>query len=273
MIRRSRTVAGARISYLLHGRRRSRSLILVHGGAAHCWWWSLMIGQMTSRYTVAALDLSGHGDSARRPEYTPELWAEEVAAVADDLTSEGLGLPVVVGHSMGGRVAAVLGARFDACTSGLIIVETHVRRPGVDRRLLQPWPPRQLRVYPTRNAIKNAFRLEPDQPLPAATRDAIAKRSIRRVEGGWSWKHDPSVFGRFTDELVADSLRQAPTPMGQIIGDRSLFRDDRTTDVLRELRGAEVPIVVVQGGYHHLPLDHPSETAEAIIHLADLIGS
>ena len=57
---------------------------------------------------ASALDLSGHGDSDRREEYTLRAWTEEVAAVIDDagFTSP----PVVVGHSMGGFVTIATAA-------------------------------------------------------------------------------------------------------------------------------------------------------------------
>ena len=51
---------------------------------------------------VAALDLSGHGDSGRRETYSLDLWAAEVLGVAEDAGIAGP--PTVIGHSMGGFV-------------------------------------------------------------------------------------------------------------------------------------------------------------------------
>ena len=74
--------AGARISYLRWGQRNRPGLLLVHGNAAHAEWWSFIAPFLASDYNVAALDLSGMGDSAHRPHYSMELFVEEELAVA-----------------------------------------------------------------------------------------------------------------------------------------------------------------------------------------------
>src|SRR5450432_2119489 len=73
---------GARIHYLHWGTRGKAGLVLVHGGAAHAHWWSFLAPLLTSHYDIVALDMSGHGDSDRRPHYPREGWAKEVVAVS-----------------------------------------------------------------------------------------------------------------------------------------------------------------------------------------------
>jgi pimeloyl-ACP methyl ester carboxylesterase len=63
------TVSGCEISYLLWGDRAKAPLLLVHGGAAHAMWWSILAPQLSRHYYVIAPDLSGHGDSGRREAY------------------------------------------------------------------------------------------------------------------------------------------------------------------------------------------------------------
>ncbi|MEZ4290203.1 MAG: alpha/beta fold hydrolase [Myxococcota bacterium] len=57
---------------------------------------------MRAATAVAALDLSGHGDSGHRERYSLEGWTREVMAVARHAGIDGP--PVLVGHSMGGFV-------------------------------------------------------------------------------------------------------------------------------------------------------------------------
>src|SRR5690349_7020121 len=94
--RHSVIAEGASISYRVWGEPGRPGLVLVHGGAAHSGWWD-HIGPLLTSHRVAALDLSGHGDSDRRPSYSMDLWAKEVAAVC---AAEQLVRPVVIGHSM-----------------------------------------------------------------------------------------------------------------------------------------------------------------------------
>ena len=75
---------GADIHYLAWGPEGAPGLVFVHGGAAHAHWWSFLVPLLADDHRVAALDLSGHGDSGRRDEYTLDAWCDEVLAVAND---------------------------------------------------------------------------------------------------------------------------------------------------------------------------------------------
>ena len=56
-------VSGARIHYLRWGDRARPGLLLVHGNAAHAHWWDFIAPFLARDYNVAAMDLSGMGDS------------------------------------------------------------------------------------------------------------------------------------------------------------------------------------------------------------------
>src|SRR5947209_7582249 len=95
-------VAGVPISYRGWGERGSNGLLLVHGGAAHARWWDHIAPLLASGRRVVAIDLSGHGDSGRRPAYSLDVWTDELMAVVEDAGIAGP--PIVIGHSMGGFV-------------------------------------------------------------------------------------------------------------------------------------------------------------------------
>src|SRR5690606_32376107 len=101
-------VEGTPVHYLAWGEPDRRGLVFVHGGGAHAHWWTHIAAHYSRQYRVVALDLSGHGGSGRREQYSLELWAEEVLAAAADAGVDGS--PVVVGHSMGGFVSIATAA-------------------------------------------------------------------------------------------------------------------------------------------------------------------
>ena len=68
---------------------------------------------------------------------------------------------------------------------------TPEQRAARDARAFGP-----LRVYPTREAAISRFHPIPDQPTLPYVLAHVASTSIRAVDGGWSWKFDPAVFGR-----------------------------------------------------------------------------
>ena len=115
------------IHYLAWGERGRRGLLFVHGGGAHAHWWTHVAGRYANRYRVAAIDLSGHGDSGRREKYSLEQWTDEVMAVAAD--SGMAAKPVVVGHSMGGFVTIATSALHPDALAGAVVCDSPVSAP------------------------------------------------------------------------------------------------------------------------------------------------
>ncbi len=88
----------------------SQTILLLHGtGRSVADWQEGFAERMAQRYRVVAIDYYGHGasDRAHRGRYGIALWAEQAVDVLDALEIEEV---VVVGHSAGGCVAAILTA-------------------------------------------------------------------------------------------------------------------------------------------------------------------
>ena len=114
------TVDRAAIHYLRWGARAKPGLILVHGNGAHAYWWSFIAPFLAREYNVAAIDLSGMGDSAHRDAYTMEHFAHELLAVAEHAGMfDNAEPPIIVGHSFGGRVVTAAAAALAPQTPGV----------------------------------------------------------------------------------------------------------------------------------------------------------
>jgi pimeloyl-ACP methyl ester carboxylesterase len=111
------------------GRMRERpTVVLVHGGPGsydHSYF-KPHFASLTGAAQVVYLDLRDHGRSAR---YEPAAWSFEVCA--DDLRAFcdtiGIVRPVVLGHSMGGIVAMLYGARHPGHARALVLQSTMAR--------------------------------------------------------------------------------------------------------------------------------------------------
>ena len=75
-------------------------LLLIHGMNAHSRWWDFIAPQFLDDYRVAAMDLTGMGDSDYRYVYEAGTYAKEIVAVCDAAGFDSD--VVVVGHSFGG---------------------------------------------------------------------------------------------------------------------------------------------------------------------------
>ena len=246
---------GTDIHYLEWGERDKPGLVLVHGGSAHARWWSHLAPMLAERYHPVALDLSGHGDSGRRDEYSFELWAKELMAicVACDIDSP----PVLVGHSMGGLVSIVAAALHGDRLRGVVIVDSPVVVPDPEQEGTRVGRAvRELKVYPDLETAVGRFRLIPPQPTSNEfIHDYIARSSLREVEGGWSWKFDPKI--RVERTAINEFLAGIQTRVALFRGELSDLVTPDVSDYMHELLGRNAPVVAIPNAYHHLIIDEP----------------
>ncbi|MFV1971072.1 MAG: alpha/beta fold hydrolase [Acidimicrobiia bacterium] len=253
---RSVTVDGACVRYLSWGEQGKPGLVFVHGGAAHAHWWSFIAPLFTSEWHAVAIHLTGMGDSDRREEYSHEVWAREVMAVAEDANFPGP--PVLVGHSLGGMVTIQAAATFGNRLAGAVIVDAPVRRPSPEseesrsgRAFKKPG------VYKSEDEAASHFRLIPPQPCDNDyIVDYVARKSVHETGAGWTWKFDPNIF---TGTLVAlrDQLASVGCRVALITGEQSVVVPHDTAAYMYELMGRVSPVVEIPEAHHHLTLDQP----------------
>jgi len=257
-------VEGAPIHFLTWGKPDRPPLMLVHGGAAHAHWWSYLAPMFAAEWFVVAPDLSGHGDSGHRGSYSQELWAEELMAVAGDAGCAGP--PVVVGHSLGGLVTVVAAARHGDELAGAIIADSGIRRPDPESQEGHRGHHFQnRRVYPDRQTVLSRFKLVPPQPCENDfILRHIAVHSVRQVEGGWTWKFDPNLFGRHLERPMSAYLSDVACRVALVRGELSQVNPPETADYMYELLHRRAPVISIPQARHHLMLDQPLAFVTAV---------
>lgn len=255
-------VSGCDVAYRRWGDPALPGLVLVHGGGAHSRWWDHVAPFFASRCCVTALDLSGHGDSGRRPRYGFEHWAEEIATVAASTPSTQP--PIVVAHSLGGLATFCAAARYGGQFEGVIVIDSPVREPSPEQEASnrrEAFGP--LRLYPTRQAILSHFRTVPDQPemLPYVV-EHVAAHSVRETEQGWTWKFDPSFFANLPD-IGAETLGAIPCRVAVLTAEHGLVTPDIGRHMY-ELLGRTAPVIQIPLAYHHVMLDQPISLVTAV---------
>lgn len=108
--------------------RERPTVVLIHGGPAsydHSYF-KPDFTALTAYAQVVYLDLRDHGRSAHHDpmEWSFEVCADDVRAFCDAV---GITKPIVLGHSMGGFVAMLYGARHPGHAAGLVLQSTCAR--------------------------------------------------------------------------------------------------------------------------------------------------
>jgi pimeloyl-ACP methyl ester carboxylesterase len=257
-------VAQAQISYRTWNADANKpGLLFVHGYGAHSHWWDFIAPAFIADYRVAALDLSGAGDSEHRDHYTARTFAAEILAVAKALEDKTLGdQTIVVGHSFGGGMTRIAGFEHGAELGAVVLVDSALPRHQGPREA-PPAPRAHTRVYPSLEQGMRRFRLRPPQPCSNQFILAhIARHSLRACAEGYQFKLDQALFAKLGADpapalpAAAEMVSRIDCPVGVIYGALSRFFDADTQALLSQLLPAK-RVLVVADAHHHVFLDQP----------------
>ena len=201
-------VNGASIKYTAWGDPNKRGMLLIHGGRAHRNWWRPFAPFFAEQFRVAALDLSGMGDSDWRARYSMDCLVDEVFAVIEAAKLNQRGRPTVVGHSFGGYVTLAAVEREGEKLAGAVVIDSPIAKPDPDEGYTVSGKNddrryRYKRVYDTMTEPLERFRFLPNQPctelylVDYIAREGLIKAPKEDGSVGWTWKFDPHQGGNF----------------------------------------------------------------------------
>ena len=119
--RRRTRVGPVEIFYEVSG--QGSPLILIHGLSGSSRWWARNVGPLARHFRVYVVDLVGFGGSRNRQ---PFVLQEAAGYIAEWMQQLGIPRATLIGHSMGGHIAAELACDFPERVERLILVDAAV---------------------------------------------------------------------------------------------------------------------------------------------------
>lgn len=172
------TVHGYRRAYVRAG--DGPALLLIHGIGDSSDTWRPVIEDLAERYTVIAPDLLGHGRSEKpRADYSVAAYANGMRDLLSVLEVDRV---TVVGHSLGGGVAAQFAYQFPERCERLVLVGS-----GGIGRTVSPFL--RLAAIPGVEMLMPLFGLPPVRAFSRAAADIL--------------RQFDTALGRDTDEILA----------------------------------------------------------------------
>lgn len=253
-----------KLHYLAWGATTDPGVVLLHGGSAHAYWWEPVAPVLADGRRVVALDLRGHGDSAWAdpPTYDAEDYARDIVAAADAL---GLTTLVLVGHSLGGIVAAFAAARLGDRVRALVVIDSRTKvvsgRTGTMQRLgALPHP-----TYRSREEGIARYRLLPVGPCQRP--DLLARMAEHALRpdgaGGWTFKFDRAVLSAVRPRDIRPLLADLRCPILAVRGSESPMMPAKATEAMAAV-APQLETVEISGAHHHVMLDRPVELARVL---------
>jgi len=284
-----------RIGALDYGEPRPGAVpvVLLHGQADLAWSMDPVARRLADRFRVVSLDLRGHGESGHPGGYSLIEFIGDLHGVLDGL---GLDRPVLVGHSLGGQVAAQFSGLFPTVPRALVVAEgvgppVRMNGSGASLRLARARESallagRPQRSRPMADVAEAAARLLAVHPgLGAARASFLAGVATAPSPGGgvawrfdpytrhWLLNHDPDLaeerWAAVTCPVLVVTGAEAwerwwkdQVPAAQVEG-WSGFDPDETAR--RVARFADVEHHDVPGAGHMLPYDVPDRLADLVV--------
>jgi pimeloyl-ACP methyl ester carboxylesterase len=247
-----------RLHFLSWGDERKPKLVLLHGGGSNAHWWDHVAPHFCDDFHVIALDFRGHGIS----EYPEEL---KVGAFNDDLEMLtgflGTDAISIIGHSMGSHVAVDHASRHPA-TKALVLVDIS-RGAGRASRRRSRLALRLKGTYSTREIAIERFQfLPPADYAEEALRHDIADKSVhQQPDGRYTYAFDPRWFN--LGSRPPPDLGNVHCPTLILRGDESkILTAEGAISLEQELPDARLEVVEKAG--HHIHIDRPEETIQAL---------
>jgi len=235
-------------------------LMLLHGFLGRGDDWAPVCAHLSHACACLTPDLPGHGRTALRP--GPQSYTTWAAALAAMLDAQRLPQVVLVGYSLGGRVALAFAARYPQRVKALLLVSAH---PGLReaearraRRQADARRAQALRTDGLPTFLDAWYRLPvfgletPPASLLARRRENRAE-DIARVIAEMSPGVQPPLW---------DALARLPLPVGYVAG----ARDAKYAALARQIQHVrpDAQVWIFPNTGHMVHLEAPHALAEVI---------
>lgn len=263
----------------LHVRQRhpkgTPAVVFLHGWLDHSHSFDWVLEHLPDTWRLVLIDFRGMGRSEHVPRGGTYSFPDYLLDVESTLDTLSLSEVHLVGHSLGGNVAAAYAAARPARVKSVTLIESMGPAGGAPEGALERLrgflddaqrPPRRK---PYASVEEAAARLrESNSSLTEAASLHLARHGTEPAEGGYVFRFDPlhrRRFGHGYDEAQWLAILSALScPVQVLYGSNGMSVEDAQAHArLSAMRAAKT--LTLSGG-HHLHMEQPEAVARALEH-------
>ncbi|XP_053194706.1 serine hydrolase-like protein isoform X2 [Scomber japonicus] len=264
------------------GPDHGRPVLCLHGWADNCGTFNTLIPHLPKECRYVAVDLPGHGLSSHRPPgvfYSFSAYVADVRRVVNGLQWTKFS---IIGHSMGGNIAAMFSALHPEMVEALILLDafgflpinpteiSKVMRQGMDEMLqFEKQTEDKRRLYTYEKAVERLLAANPT--LSEESVNILLERGLVQVERGFEFSRDLRInFKNIERVSLEQSLEMQSRIQASILviladeGFGKTFPESDqqkvTNTLLQGYRDRNHTVVTVPGN-HHVHLNNPEVIA------------
>ena len=238
---------------------QGQPMIIMHGIFGSSDNWLTQARHFSANYHVITLDLRNHGQSEHHPDFDYPVMANDLNEFID---SKGLKDAIVIGHSMGGKVAMNFAIAHPDKLAKLIVVDIAPKPYNLEHYVILDG----LKAIPIDTLTS---RQEADEVLSkfvpeADVRQFLLKNLQRKSEGGFTWKLNLPVIDKNLKniglDLQFDGKFEKPTLF--IRGSRSRYVHDADMERIKKIF-PKAELVSMDTG-HWVQAEKPQEFVDVV---------
>lgn len=237
-----------------------KPMIILHGLFGFSDNWQTHAKKLADYYQVILVDLRNHGKSPWSDDFSYELMAEDVSELVNDL---GLDEIILVGHSMGGKVAVQYAQKYEDTLEKLVVVDIGLKEyPMHHEHILAGIHAVTLDGVQTRRQADEELGQFIDSE---GVKQFLLKNLYWKEKGHLAWKMNVKVL----EEKMPEILRALPSkelfvPTLFIRGELSNYILDDDIDYITE-QFPDSEVVTIKNAGHWVHAEAPEEFLETLL--------
>jgi len=259
-------ILGLNLAGVRHGNPNGPTILAMHGWLDNCMSFKPLLPFMQD-FNFIAFDFSGHGLSDHRSQDCYLHFIDYINDVAFILKKLNIKETFLLGHSLGGSIAALFAGLFPEYVKGVFIIDslgpvvagTKEQMEMIQRAAKKylDLNNKNLKVFSTINEAIDARAKA--SPMKADSLELLVTRNLKAVDGGFSWGTDPRLLiapnTAPSEESVQAVLKEIRSPVSLIIPNHGWEYEEnffsRRQTCIKNLTTHHL------SGGHHVHMDSP----------------
>lgn len=215
---------------------------------------------LADQFHIYLIDLRNHGQSPHSDDFDYSTMADDIH---EFLITHAVENPILIGHSMGGKVAMQFATTYPELISKLIIVDIAPKKYPVQHdRILEGLKAIPIETIQSRNEAEESLSTYVSEK---DVRQFVLKNLHRSPEGKFSWKMNLPVLANNVNAVGMDAMgdKKFDKPVLFVRGRRSEYVQDSDMNIIQK-NFPEASLITLEAG-HWVQAEKPEEFVNEVV--------
>lgn len=239
---------------------KGKPMIILHGLFGFSDNWQTLATNFSEYFRVFLIDFRNHGHSPWSDDFSYDLMVDDLKELIDDLNLENI---ILVGHSMGGKVAMHFAQKFPRKIEKLVVVDMGVKQyTRYHQEVLEAFNKVDLEGINARSQVELILS---DFIESKGVRQFLLKNLYWKEKGELAWRVNFVVLEKSMPEILsALPYKEVLIPSLFIRGELSNYIEDNDIQELESFF-SDMSLKTIKNAGHWVHADAPEEFTNSVL--------